>query len=87
MPCETGSSPPQRPRPSWTPSSSRSAVRSRSTPTKTRPGGVQANGTWRASKAYPAKKRAFFRLNPAVARAIEVAPATAAPQVRLSSAS
>src|SRR5262245_9510270 len=84
--CDT-TSPPHRPRPSCTPPSSTRATRSRSIPTKTRPGGVHANGTCRASKAYPAKNRAFFRLKPAVARAIDVAPATAAPHVRVSSAS
>ena len=56
-------------------------------PTNTRPGGVQANGTWRASNAYPAKNFAFFLLNPAPARAIDVAPATAGPHVLRSSAS
>ncbi len=62
-------------------------MRSRSTPTNTRPGGVHARGTCRASNAYPAKNRAFFLENVPVARAIEVAPATAAPQVARSSAS
>ena len=56
-------------------------------PTNTLPGGVHANGTCLASNAYPAKKRAFFLLNAAVARAIEVAPATASPHVLRSSAS
>ena len=56
-------------------------------PTNTRPGGVHANGTWRASNAYPAKNFAFFLLNPAPARAIDVAPATAGPHVLRSRAS
>jgi len=56
-------------------------------PTNTLPGGVQANGTCLASKAYPAKNRAFFLLNAPVALAIEVATATASPHVLRSSAS
>ena len=56
-------------------------------PTNTLPGGVHAKGTCFASNAYPAKNRAFFLLKAAVARAIEVAPATAPPQVLRSSAS
>ncbi len=56
-------------------------------PTKTRPGGVHANGTWCASNAYPAKNFAFFLLKPAPARAIDVALATADPHVLRSSAS